>query len=89
MKRVTVVFEDDGLYRDIKVEAARLGLPVKAVVSEALREWLPRHQRLSEADRERRREALAVAARLRQEQSSGVGSIEEDLEALRQERSWS
>ncbi len=87
MKRATIVFDDDRLYRDIKVEAARLGLPVKQVVGEALREWLQHRQRLSEADRQRRREALASADRLRQGQSLGVGSIEEDLETVRAERS--
>ncbi len=71
----------------IPFEAARLGLPVKQVVGEALREWLQHRQRLSEADRQRRREALASADRLRQGQSLGVGSIEEDLETVRAERS--
>lgn len=39
-KRMTVVFDDEELYRDLKVEAARRGRPAKDIVAEAVREWL-------------------------------------------------
>ena len=40
MKKVTVVFEDDGLYTAMKVQAARMNRPLKALVAEALEAWL-------------------------------------------------
>lgn len=40
MKKVTVVFEDDDLYTALKVQAARLNRPLKALVAEALEVWL-------------------------------------------------
>ncbi len=39
-KRITVVFEDEGLYAALKVEAARNGQPAADVVRQAVREWL-------------------------------------------------
>ncbi len=39
-KRMTVIFEDEALYRALKGEAARKGRHAKAIVSEAVREWL-------------------------------------------------
>ena len=39
-KRMTVVFDDETLYRDLKVEAARTGRHAKDIVAEAVREWL-------------------------------------------------
>lgn len=39
-KRMTVVFDDEELYTDLKVEAARRGRPAKDIVAEAVREWL-------------------------------------------------
>ena len=39
-KRMTVVFDDDGLYRALKMEAARRGRHAKDIVAEAVREWL-------------------------------------------------
>lgn len=40
MKRMTVLFDDEALYTAVKVEAARRNLPLKVLVTEALREWL-------------------------------------------------
>ena len=37
---MTVVFEDEGLYPALKVEAARQGQPFKDIVAQAVREWL-------------------------------------------------
>ena len=39
-KRMTVVFDDETLYRDLKVEAARTGRHAKDIVAEAVRDWL-------------------------------------------------
>ena len=39
-KRMTVVFDDEGLYTALKVEAARNGLHAKDIVAEAVRGWL-------------------------------------------------
>lgn len=38
--RLTVVFDDEALYRDVKVFAAENGMAVKAVVEAALRRYL-------------------------------------------------
>ena len=38
-KRMTVVFDDEELYTAIKVAAARLHVPAKDLVAEAIREW--------------------------------------------------
>jgi len=38
--RLTVVLDDEDLYRDLKVRAAREGVPLKAIVEQALREFL-------------------------------------------------
>ena len=39
-KRMTVVFEDESLYRALKVESARRGCFARDIVTEAVREWL-------------------------------------------------
>lgn len=39
-KRLQVVFDDESLYRAIKIEAARRGVPAKAIVTQALQMWL-------------------------------------------------
>ncbi|GAB4337407.1 MAG: hypothetical protein Kow0010_25570 [Dehalococcoidia bacterium] len=38
--RLTVVFDDAGLYRRLKVRAAERGVPVKRIVEDALRSYL-------------------------------------------------
>lgn len=43
MRRVTILFDHEELYREVKAEAAREGRPVKDVVAEALEDWLRRH----------------------------------------------
>src|SRR5258708_6451742 len=40
MRRMTVLFEDEALYRAVKVEAARRNRHLKDLVPEALRDWL-------------------------------------------------
>ena len=39
-KRMTVVFDDETLYRALKVEAARTGRHAKDIIAEAVRGWL-------------------------------------------------
>ena len=39
-KRMTVIFEDEELYKALKVEAARMGRHAKDIVAEAVSEWL-------------------------------------------------
>lgn len=39
-KRMTVVFDDEELYTELKVAAARTGRHAKDIVAEAVREWL-------------------------------------------------
>ncbi|MBI2910687.1 MAG: hypothetical protein HYY05_00985 [Chloroflexi bacterium] len=39
-KRMTMVFDDEDLYRDLRVEAARTGCHAKDIVSQAVRAWL-------------------------------------------------
>jgi hypothetical protein len=89
MRRITVLFDDEQIYRDVKAEAAKEGRPVKDVVSEALRDWLRRHSgRISEQDRARRRRSLEEADRLRAElKGRDMGeTIQDALDAVRNER---
>jgi hypothetical protein len=39
-RKMTVVFHDEGLYTDLKVEAARRHIAASEIVAEAVREWL-------------------------------------------------
>ena len=39
-KRMTVVFDDEELYTELKVASARTGRHAKDIVAEAVREWL-------------------------------------------------
>jgi hypothetical protein len=39
-KRMTIVFDDEDLYNELKQEAARRGRPTKDIVAEAVQEWL-------------------------------------------------
>lgn len=87
MRRVTVLFDDEQIYRDVKAEAAREGRPVKDVVAEALQDWLRRRGGISAADRDRRRQALEMLDKLRAELAGrDMGeSVEDALEAMRNE----
>ena len=38
-KRMTIIFDDDELYRTLKVEAALRGRHAKDIVAEAIRDW--------------------------------------------------
>jgi len=48
MKKVTVVFDDDGLYTAVKVQAARMDRSLKKVVAEALAAWLEAQEELED-----------------------------------------
>lgn len=39
-KRMTVVFHDDALYTNLKVEAAIRNKPASYIIAEAVKEWL-------------------------------------------------
>jgi hypothetical protein len=43
-RRMTVVFHDDDLYTNLKVEAVRRRKPASDIVSEAVLEWLESHE---------------------------------------------
>ena len=86
MKRVTILFDDELLYREVKMEAAREGRPVKDVVAEALTEWLRRKDRITPEQQRRRQEALRMSDELRAGQQPGE-PVDDLLHGLRLERS--
>ncbi|MGH2460920.1 MAG: hypothetical protein ACRDIY_18850 [Chloroflexota bacterium] len=86
MKRVTVLFDDERLYQDVKAEAAKEGRPVKDVVAEALGSWLAGRTRLNEQDRQRRSATLRELDELRSSLPR-TATVEDDLAGLRAERS--
>jgi len=86
MKRVTILFDDELLYREVKMEAAREGRPVKDVVAEALTEWLRRKDRITPEQQRRRQEALRMSDELRAGQQPGE-PVDDLLHRLRLERS--
>lgn len=86
MKLVTVFFEDELLYRELKMEAAKEGRSVKDVVAEALADWLRRREALSPEQQRRRQEALLMSDELRAGQQRGE-PVDDLLHRLRLERS--
>lgn len=84
MKRVTVLFDDELLYREVKMEAAREGRPVKDVVAEALTEWLRRKDRITPEQQRRRQEALLLSDKLRATQPVR-DTIQQTLDEMREE----
>ena len=60
---------DDGLYRAIRVEAARADRPVRAIVEEALEGWLARAEELEDRD--------SAAAALAEYRRDGGASAQE------------
>jgi hypothetical protein len=87
MRRVTVLFDDEQIYRDVKAEAAKEGRPVKDVVAEALQDWLRRHGGVGEEELARRLRVLQEADKFRAQMRGRHMSetIEEALEAMRNE----
>lgn len=86
MKRITILFDNEHLYRDLKAEASKEGRTVKDVVAEALSDWLRHRTALSPSERERRQRALRFAEELRATQPERE-TIEDTLAAIREERS--
>ena len=87
MKRVTILLDDDQLYRDLKAAAARSGRPVKDVVAEAFGDWLGRSSgRITIEAQQQRRLALLAAAELRQRLTPVPRTSEDVLREIREER---
>ena len=86
MKQVTIVVDDEELYRALEAEAARQGRSVQDAVAEALGDWLRNRRRISPADQLRRHEALKALDRLRATLPVS-NTIEETLAEIRDERS--
>jgi hypothetical protein len=86
MKRVTILFDDESLYRAVKAEAARDGRPVKNAVSEALRAWLAGRTGLTAEERKHGLAALQDLDEMRSRQPVHA-IVEDSLEDLQAERS--
>jgi hypothetical protein len=84
MKRVTVLFDDEELYRSVKAEAAREGRTVKDVVAEALKGWLRGRDRISSEAAEERGRAIEALTRLSVPVPKGY--VSDLLEEMRNER---
>lgn len=88
MKRITLLFDDEHLYRQVEAAAAKEGRPIRDVVAEALSEWLRRGPALSRTERERWQTILQRADDLRRRQRvRDRETIEDALAAIRDERS--
>lgn len=85
MKRITILFDDELLYRDLKAEAAKEGRAVKDVVAEAMNAWLRGRGGLTHSQRERRAAALRESDEIREKQP-GRSVVEELLAEIRDER---
>ena len=76
-KRMTVIFDDEGLYTALKVAAARNGQPAQEIVTQAVREWLEAKEdeelraELEEARREWEREGGRDASEFFAEMDAG------------------
>jgi len=86
MRRVTISFNHEDLYREVEDEAAREGKRIEDAVVEALNDWLHRRTSISPADRTSRAKALTLSDRLRQGQRCEDTSLKM-LDELRDERS--
>lgn len=86
MKRVTILFDDEGLYHAVKAEAAKDGRPVKDAVAEALRAWLRGRAGLSAEQQARRLAALRDLDEIRSRQPTRT-LVEDLLEEIRDQRS--
>lgn len=87
MKRITILFDEEQLYREVKAAAAREGRAVKEVVAEALDEWLTaRRGQISLEAQRRRQQALLAADDLRKRLPPAPRPSEEVLREIRDER---
>ncbi len=85
MKRITVLFDDERLYREVKAEAAREGRTMKEVVAEALASWLSGRPGTPAELREPRLAALDALEEIAVPNRGA--SIGQTLSELRRERS--
>lgn len=73
VKKMTVVFHDEVLYTDLKIEAVKRHKPASEIISEAVREWL-------EAKEDEELVPLAESAIAEWEQNGGYKLEEVDRE---------
>ena len=62
--RLTVVLDDEGLYREAKVRAAREGVPLKAIIEAALGAYLSTGRKRRPITRQRLEQWFAEADRM-------------------------
>ncbi len=88
MKRITMLFDDETLYKRLKIEAAKEGRPVKDVLAEAISEWLLKKEEVSSEVTQRRLDALRRSKELLASQTPQVDeTIQDTLDWLREQRS--
>ena len=85
MKRITILFDDDTLYRSVKAEAAREGRSVKDVVAEALRTWLHGRAPMSIERRDAALQVLEELDRLRSKLPI-TNEVQSTIDEIRAER---
>jgi len=73
-RRMTVVFHDDDLYTNLKIEAVRRRKPASDIVADAVREWLE-----SREDAELLPKIEAARAEWRKKGGRPWGEIEKEL----------
>ncbi len=74
-RRMTVIFEDEGLYTALKVEAARKGRHAKDIVAEAITEWLEARE-----DEELRVGLVEARQEWKEKGGRSWGAVERDME---------
>lgn len=74
-RRMTVIFEDEGLYTALKVEAARKGRHAKDIVAEAVSQWLEARE-----DEELRAGLDERRAEWKEKGGRSWGAVERDME---------
>lgn len=86
MKRITILFDNEAIYREMKAEAAKEGRPVKDLVAEVLTDWLRRRPKVSPEVTARRSEALRLSKELLEGMPVREGVILETLDEIREGR---
>ncbi len=87
MKRITMLFDDETLYKRLKIEAAKEGRPVKDVVAEAISDWLRKRGEVSSEVTQRRLDALLRSKELLASQTRQKDeTIQDTLDWRREER---
>ena len=83
-----MLFDDETLYKRLKIEAAKEGRPVKDVLAEAISEWLLKKEEVSSEVTQRRLDALRRSKELLASQTPQVDeTIQDTLDWLREQRS--